>query len=143
LGALDFNPDIVIIKTASTVYGGTRNAVITLDAANGNITTIGTGYAAGDWLDTTPGYKGESAVDELKRVKNDKDGNVDHSTLPAFALKKIKCPAVTLKNEKGEEIVLEPERELEGRGLGAMISILTKAVQELDERIEKIENRTK
>ena len=41
---------------------------------------------------------------------------------PAFALKKIKCPAVTRKNEKGAEIVMEPERELEGRGLGAMIS---------------------
>ncbi len=143
LGALDFNPDIVIIKTASTVYSGTRNAVITLDAANGNITTIGTGYAAGDWLDTTPGYKGGSAVDELKLVKNDKDGNVDHSTLPAFALKKIKCPAVTRKNEKGAEIVLEPERELEGRGLGAMISILTKAVQELDARLERVENGKK
>ncbi len=88
--------------------------------------------SAASFTDRTPSYTGKNAVAELKLIRNDKNGNIDHSTLPAFARKKI-----TSKDKKGKE------SEADGRDIGAMISILTKAVQELDERIEKIENRTK
>ena len=105
---------------------------------SGDTVTLGTNLfvtsnvSASSFTDRTPSYTGKSAVAELKLVKNDKNGNIDHSTLPAFARKKI-----TSKDKKGKE------SEADGRDIGAMISILTKAVQELDERIEKIENRTK
>ena len=78
------------------------------------------------FTDRTIGYDG-NAVADLKRIRNDKDGNIDHSTLPTIAKRTIQAKGKTE----------------EGRDLGAMISILTKAVQELDERLEKIEDRIK
>lgn len=73
------------------------------------------------FTDRTPFFDGDALM-ELKKVKG-KNGEIDHSTLPKFAQKKV-------KKEDGEEV---------GRDLGAMISILTVAVQQLTERIEKLE----
>ncbi|MGV1037715.1 MAG: beta strand repeat-containing protein [Candidatus Nanopelagicales bacterium] len=76
------------------------------------------------FTDRTPFYDGD-AVAELKVVKGKrgKDGQdvIDHATLPAIARRTV-----------GEE---------PGRDLGAMISILTKAVQQLAARIEALESR--
>ena len=55
------------------------------------------------------------------------------SSLPSYARKRVERNDKKTGHTRGEE----------SRDLGAMISILTKAVQELGERIEKIENRTK
>lgn len=92
-----------------------------------NLTVYGTCYSQYGFVDFTPAYTGKSALSELRMVKNDKDGNIDHQTLPPFAKKRIKMN----DRDKGE-------RDADGRDIGAMISILTKAVQELDERIDKI-----
>ena len=66
------------------------------------------------------------ALSEIRKIKGKKDGHLDMSTLPAFARKTIKR-----KDETGKEVVEDV------RDLGAMISILTKAIQELDERTSK------
>jgi len=90
---------------------------------NGDIT-------AASYSDNTPAYE-------------------DHNSLPVFAQKTIKKPKYqdkkdekgkAIKNEDGE---IEQEyvgtQETKGRDLGAMISILTKAVQELTQRVEDLE----
>ncbi len=116
--------------TASTFYVG-GGAYGFFDVMDGYVWCNGD-VSAASFTDRTPSYTGKNAVAELKLVRNDKNGNIDHSTLPAFARKKINS-----KGKNGKEV------KTDGRDIGAMISILTKAVQELDERIEKIENRTK
>ena len=80
------------------------------------------------FTDRTPAYEGDSALEEIKKIKN-KDGKIDHSTLPSFARKTI---IKEDKDGKGNPV------EEEGRDLGAMISILVKAVQELSSEIEDI-----
>lgn len=77
------------------------------------------------FTDRTIGYQG-NALDDVKKIKNDKKGNIDHATLPSVARKPIK---------DGDG------RESDGRDLGAMVSLLTKAVQELTERLETLENK--
>jgi len=67
------------------------------------------------FTDRTPGFEGDALM-ELAGVKA-KDGKIDHTTLPAFA-----------RSADGE-----------GRDLGAMISILTVAVQQLVGRMDKME----
>jgi uncharacterized coiled-coil protein SlyX len=77
------------------------------------------------FTDRTPSYTGD-ALAELALVKNDKKGNIDHSTLPALARKKIKRQA---RDAKGKVETVEED----GRDLGMMVSIQTKAIQQLRE----------
>jgi hypothetical protein len=91
--------------------------------ANGNAWFSGD-VSADSFTDRTPFYEGEALV-EISKIKG-VNGNIDHSTLPEF----------TQRND--------------GRDLGAMISVLTKAVQEqiiinneLSERIKIIEDTNK
>ncbi len=78
------------------------------------------------FTDRTPFYDG-NALTELKAIKSI-DRKIDHSSLPIFAQKRI----ITINEDKTENIE-------NGRDLGAMISILTKAVQQLTEKVEKLE----
>ena len=88
------------------------------------------------FTDRTPSYEGD-ALSELSKIKG-KNGEIDHGTLPKFARK------------------ITPEGE-DGRDLGAMISMLVKAVQQIkevldnsftwntnqDERIKQLEEQNK
>jgi len=74
------------------------------------------------FTDRTPAYIGD-ALSDLSTVK-EKNGKIDHASLPEAARKKIKR---TVKAGSNEEKVVEED----GRDLGMMISILTKAVQQL------------
>ena len=85
------------------------------------VTLAGDLYAAGDvsaltFTDRTPFFKGD-AIEKIKKILPDANGNIDHSTLP-------------------EEAV-----SMKGRDIGAMVSILTVAIQQLTDRIETIEKR--
>ena len=91
-------------------------------------------YSTGDvsalsFTDRTPAYIGD-ALSDLRGVGNDKQGNLDHRTLPKAARKQIRHTQKN-KNESTEE------REEEGRDIGMMVSILTKAIQQLTEIVEK------
>ena len=90
---------------------------------------------ADDYLYHTPAFTGE-AISLISKIKDDGKGNIDHSTMPIFARRNVK----SIKKDKDGKSI---SSVADGASLVAMISILTKAVQELDERIEKIENRTK
>jgi hypothetical protein len=85
------------------------------------------------FTDRTPAYEGADAVSDLKKIKS-KNGKIDHSTLPEFAQKKVQVDQI---GKEGDEDY-EPAREEDGRDLGAMISILVKAVQELSAEIEAL-----
>jgi hypothetical protein len=129
------------IVTFRTHDGGTSEGERVRIDKNGNvgIGTVSPGSkleVAGDvygsancsmlsFTDRTPFYSGD-ALTEIKAIKG-KNGKIDHKTLPEFA----KAKHTVLVNGKD---TIPPERDL-----GAMISILTKGVQQLTERIEKFE----
>jgi len=84
------------------------------------------------FTDRTPFFQGD-AVAEIKKIKG-VNGEIDHSTLPSFARVVREVPTNTTDTmSKGltEEVV--------ERDLGAMISVLTVAVQQLTSRIEALE----
>ena len=96
--------------------------------------SAGTGYFAGNvsalsFTDRTPFYEG-NALAEIKKIKGTATGKgkkeIDHSSLPDFV-------KVKKKNEDGIET--------DERDLGAMISVLTVAVQQLIEKVEALENK--
>lgn len=110
--------------------------------------------SAGSFTDRTPFYEGD-ALAEIKKIKG-VNGQIDHASLPDFARKTTIHPIheeqeveIEVENEeKGKvekQIVKQPvkvgERIEEGRDIGAMISILTVAVQQLLTRVEALENK--
>ena len=84
---------------------------------------VGGNVSAASFTDRTPSFSGD-ALSELALVKNDKTGNIDHSTLPEAARKKIKRQT---RDAKGKVDIVEED----GRDIGMMISIQTKAIQQL------------
>jgi len=89
----------------------------------------GDGYFVGDltaasYSDNTPFYEGD-ALSEIKGIKGI-DGEIDHSSLPTFVQRKMKNKDTNVEHDS--------------RDLGAMISMLTVAVQQLTDRIEALED---
>lgn len=81
--------------------------------------------SAASFTDHTPYYEGD-AIKELSAIKGiTETKEIDHSTLPEF-VKVVKTDA------KGKEV--------QERDLGAMISMLTVAIKQLNERLTKLEN---
>lgn len=76
------------------------------------------------FTDRTPGFNG-NALKEIRTIKNNKNGEINHSTLPVFARTKWKDN--------------KTNKDVEGRDIGAMVSILTKAIQELSDRVDSLE----
>jgi hypothetical protein len=100
------------------------------------------------------GYYFGDALSEIKQIKGTVDGHLDMSTVPTFAKRNIKKDikelvqpldkhGKPLKDQHGEilppENVITGQETIEGRDLGAMVSMLTVAVQQLLERIEILE----
>lgn len=132
-------------------YGGTLNfragwngtMKMTLDSS-GNVYIVGD-CSAQSFTDRTPFYSGD-ALSEIVKIKG-KNGEIDHSTLPAFASRTVKkaiyqeVDGIDGKGRPRKDKVKIGEEDEPGRDLGAMISILTVAVQQLVERIEKLEKK--
>lgn len=123
------------ITVAATLYvanapseGGT-NAAIYIGAGGINTDSI---------TDRTPFYKGD-ALTEIGRIK-DKNGQIDHKTLPASVQRPGKRIIWDKKrvDAKGHAIPIGEEDVIE-RDLGMMISVLTVGVQQLTDRIKKLE----
>lgn len=109
-------------------YGGTP--LLYCNSASGwdafHVTCAGNAYAganmsAASFTDRTPGYEGD-ALKELGRVRN-KNGKIDHNSLPPAAHKRI---------DNGNGTVDE------GRDISMMVSILTRAVQQLTEQNKEL-----
>ncbi|MFA5377351.1 MAG: hypothetical protein WC455_16490 [Dehalococcoidia bacterium] len=86
---------------------------------------FGGNVSALSFTDRTPDYN-EDALEAIRNIKG-KHGMIDHETLPEFARAHI-----------GGNIVAE---EHDGRDIGAMVSVLTKGMQQLLERVEILEER--
>ena len=98
---------------------------VTIEQSTGNMYVLGDVNCA-SITDHTPGYNGD-ALAEMKNITNDARGRISHKTLPAFARAKFTDPSTG--------------QETEGRNIGNMVSILTKAVQQLTEKLEAAEKR--
>lgn len=115
-------------RIEATVDPGAGGAFVT--ATCDTFYTSSNAYITGEMsaqvvVDRTPHFEGD-ALTELRGVKGNNRGGIDHSSLPAFARKTIK------RRDKPTE---------EGRDIGAMVSILTVAVQQLDARLDALEGR--
>jgi hypothetical protein len=118
--------------------GGARTVNVGCDTFNASNNVYVTGnMSALTITDRTPFYDGD-AVAELREVRgiaplargdasNDGESELDHDSLPVFARKRV-YNHVT-KEERDE------------RDIGAMVSILTTAVQQLDARLSAIEGK--
>ena len=101
---------------------------------DGRTYNYGDSYIAGNcsalsFTDRTPAYFGD-ALDELRWTSGSRSKGIDHSSIPKFAQKKVL--ATRLLEDGSKE-----EYEEEARDLGAMVSVLTRAVQQLTEITER------
>jgi len=108
----------------------------TTDPGYGNLYVVNN-CSADSFTDRTEGYDGD-ALSEIKRIKN-KDGELDHDTLPEFVKKEIKLTRV--KEGGGREV--KEVIVTQGRDIGAMVTMLTVAIQQLLDRLEKLEAKIK
>jgi|GEM_PF-4761057 len=83
---------------------------------------IANNCSALSFTDRTPYFRGD-ALAAIRRIRGDERG-IDHSSLPDFVRKQVRGP----DGEFGD-----------GRDLGAMVTLLTVAVQQLLERVERLE----
>jgi hypothetical protein len=121
-------------RVEATVDPGAGGAYVTAtcdtfytsaDAYIGDDIYIVDNCSALSFTDRTPHYDGDALAD-LRQVRGDRRRGIDHDSLPRFARRQVR-----LKDGAIEE----------GRDLGAMISILTVAVQQLDARLDALEGR--
>lgn len=122
----------------------------------GNYSYVQSYVSAASFIDRTPHYDGD-ALTELRIVSGTTEDGIDHTTLPEFARAKIKKDKIItsselltptnmnvsseqkelgLKSFKKSSKKLTSSRvktteEEDGRDIGAMVSILTKAIQQL------------
>jgi hypothetical protein len=130
------NPDAVQIEdwSGTTGYGGRLNC--------DNDAYFAKDVSALTFTDRTPAFEGD-ALSELKKIKG-KNGKIDHATLPKMAQRETKERIYT-KDEKRNKIKdkdgkpIYEDIKVPGRDLGAMISILTVAVQQLTDKVEALE----
>jgi hypothetical protein len=114
---------LVVARNRGTTGGAITANCTTFTASNNVYVTAN--MSAQSITDRTPHYDGD-ALAELRNVAgktNQGKREIDHGSLPAFARKKVRKPDGTLE---------------EGRDIGAMISVLTRAVQQLDARLDAI-----
>jgi len=109
--------------------------------SRGDLYVEGNGYAE-HWYTYSPHFEGD-AIAEIKKIKG-VGGKIDHATLPTFVSKRIN-KAIPLKNEQGEPMLntdgsqLYDLKEVDGQDIGNTMSMLTVAIQQLTDRIEKLE----
>jgi len=124
-------------------YSNTLGDTVVKLLPSGNV------YITGDcsaltFTDRTPFYQGDAVADIM--AISGKDGEIDHSTLPDFARKEkvvdvfeerevVENGKTLLQKEKVGEVVEQH------RDLGAMISILVVAIQQLSNRLSELEDR--
>jgi hypothetical protein len=119
------------IYIAAPITGGTVTNEWAIYSADDAPVYFAGDLTAASYADNTPAYEG-NALEDIKKIKTVK-GEIDHDSLPTFAQTTIKKP----KYKKGTE-EYDGQEITKGRDLGAMISILTKAVQELSDEVDKL-----
>jgi hypothetical protein len=80
------------------------------------------------------------AISELKKMKTKEDGSLDMSTLPDFA-KRIISVKKPVRDANGKLRLEESSTSEVHRDLGAMVSMLTVAVQQLSAEIDILKGK--
>lgn len=111
---ISFIADEVFTNSATTINGYTQF---------GNNVYITGSCSAQSFIDRTPFYD-KDALSEIDLIKGDENGEIDHETLPEFA-----------------QVLLE-DGHIE-RDIGNMVSIITKAIQQIIKKFTDIEERIK
>lgn len=127
--------------------GGWAGGLFDAYGADYSVEGNGNAYFSADvsalsFTDRTPFFEGD-ALNEIKKIKGSK-GKIDHNSLPSFAKRSIKSR--TYERIKGNS-KLKHDSKLHcidtkivpGRDVGAMVSIITVGIQQLIDRVEKIE----
>jgi len=132
----------VYIAAPST--GGTVTNEYCIYSANDAPSYFTGAITAASYTDNTPAYEG-NALEAINNIRGT-NGKIDHDSLPTFAQKEIKKSIYEDKKDEDGKEIKDEKGEIEkeyvgteitkGRDLGAMISILTKAVQELSAEVE-------
>lgn len=101
-----------------------------------------------DFDNTSPFEKFDRPVDELKKIK-DKDGRLDYASMPEFVRTHIRDPAKNKTEEYEDEhgniqhrVIERAPKDVianEGWSVNRMVILLYQAVQELTDRLEKLE----
>ena len=104
----------------------------------GNLWVEGYNISNG-WILGSPVYKGDNALDKLQAIQAEPGsvdsngwGDVDHSTLPKGIKVKVKKPKKRSPNKS---------EEMDGMDIGRLLNVAVKAIVELKERIEVLENQ--
>jgi hypothetical protein len=152
---------------ASSISFNSGNSITSASGSiSANANTFYTDYAyfssayvvgnisVGSITDRTPFYEGDALFD-IKQIKG-MNGEIDHSTIPGFARKRMAIKKkvgiqsvkriIKVLGENVETIVQEPivEEVIEdGRDLGAMVTLLTSGIQQLIQRVESLEALSK
>ncbi len=110
---------------AKVAINGGLNVGADTDPGDNNIYVVGD-CSALTFTDRTPHFRGD-ALAALKGIKEKKNGQIDHDTLPEFARR-----VISLMNGEGQIF------ETPGRDIGAMVSIHTVAIQQLNAQVETL-----
>ncbi len=120
-GSSTFDFYIANLADGNMVFHNDGSAKITIMKNTGEVYIENT-CSASAFIDRTPFFSGD-ALSAIKNIRG-RNGQIDHYTLPDFA-------RTTIAQKSGEV--------KEGRDLGAMVSIMTTAIQQLLLKIEKLE----
>lgn len=149
--------------SAADLAGKTAGSVLTLPTVSISVSAAGALWikdncSALSFTDRTPFYEGD-ALSEIMLISG-KDGEIDHGTLPEFVRREYFKESLPDKEpviESDSASILVQDVEAVGqslevlsdsmpelikeRDLGAMISMLTVAVQQIGRRLEALENK--
>ena len=90
------------------------------------------------FIDRTPfPDEGYDALADVKKIKSDGEGNIDHSTLPDLAYAAFDRPIYGHDNDSNITII--DYEHIEGRDLSSMVSIHTVALQQLLAKVDTLE----
>lgn len=101
--------------------------------------------SAASFTDRTPAYTGSNALAELLQIRDDGNGNIDHSTLPPFTRRKVKVQQQReikdIESTPGlpQSVYERYETDEDGRDIGATLSMTIAALREVDERLKNLE----
>jgi hypothetical protein len=134
-----FYVDDVSVKTIAG--NGLINGTLGVGGAS---TFIGNGYFVGNcsaltFTDRSEWPEEKDPLTAVAAIKG-KNGKLDHESLPEFTRRQIKR-TVPITDENGEPTGETKEIVEEGRDLGAMVSMLTVAVQQLKEANEDLQKQ--
>ena len=145
-----------VTQAAKLAVNGGVNVGADSDPGDNNLYVVGD-CSALTFTDRTPAFVGD-ALAAIKAIQDDGNGHIDHATLPEFARRSYRKPIfeevevqkkVPILDGKGKEIideitgevvtetitetVIKSDRyeEAPGRDIGAMLSVLTTAAQQL------------